>query len=245
MKKNYKYLFYDTLSSTNTYCKEQFDSLDDLTVVQALNQTNGRGRSGHTWDASGDSVSVSLLIKNSVGIVFDEKFLNAITLITSCAVNKVLRKTGFDILIKWPNDQVYLDKKLCGILVEAITCDNLVQGVIIGIGINLNQDNFDTPYPATSLKILTHEIKDPKIYAHLIMTELLNEIDKYVSGDNSYIEYNNIYSSLKNRYVSYYKNNQKYFGYVKGLNEFGELLIDDEIIKFGEVMLVRKEEGHG
>ena len=144
MKKNYEYLFYDTLSSTNTYCKEQFANLDDLTVVQALNQTNGRGRSGHTWDASGDSVSVSLLIKNSVGIIFDEKFLNAITLITSCAVNKVLRKTGFDILIKWPNDQVYLDKKLCGILVEAITCDNLVQGVIVGIGINLNQDNFDT-----------------------------------------------------------------------------------------------------
>lgn len=245
MNKNYKYLFFEILSSTNTYCKEYIDNLCNLTVVQANRQTNGRGRSGHTWDASSDSITVSMLIKEENGITFNEKFLNAITLITSCAVNKVLRRTGLDILIKWPNDQVYEDKKLCGILVEAVTVDSNIKGIIIGIGINVNQTSFDTTYPATSLKILTNEIRDIKIYTHMIISELLDEIEKYVNGDNSYIEYNNIYSSLKNRYVSYYKNNQKHYGYVRGLNEYGELLIDGEKVKYGEVMLVRKEEACG
>ena len=130
--------------STNQDIKElAMSGATQGTVVCADMQTAGRGRRGRSWLSNkGDGLLFSLLLRPDIA---PDK-VSQITLLMALAVAKVLRKTyAFDARIKWPNDILVNGKKTTGILTEMIAEENRIQALLIGIGINVNQEQADFP----------------------------------------------------------------------------------------------------
>ncbi|MBP3921866.1 MAG: biotin--[acetyl-CoA-carboxylase] ligase [Ruminiclostridium sp.] len=125
-------------ASTNTYIKERVNELSENTVVIADIQTDGRGRLGNKWVADKGALSMSVLFRNIPSA-------QNMTIISAVAVCQSLYQLyGIKAGIKWTNDVICENKKICGILCEsAIKCSSDVNTdqsyVICGIGLNVNQ----------------------------------------------------------------------------------------------------------
>ena len=134
---------YNEVSSTNTLAK--FLAMNDVengSVVISEKQTGARGRSGKAWESPIGGVWLSVILHPHV----DYSKLPLITLATGVAVAKALERIGVkDAEIKWPNDIMIHDKKVCGILTEAVTQFNTIENIIIGVGIDVNMDITNFP----------------------------------------------------------------------------------------------------
>ncbi len=113
----------------------------DGTVVISELQTEGRGRLSRKWDsADGKGIWMSVLLRPDVPPHKAPQF----TLVTAVAVIRAIRKvTGLEPAIKWPNDILFGSKKATGILTELQSDADGIQALIIGIGINVNQETAD------------------------------------------------------------------------------------------------------
>jgi BirA family biotin operon repressor/biotin-[acetyl-CoA-carboxylase] ligase len=111
------------------------------TTVLARRQTSGRGRLGRTWESRpGDSLCLSVLVRPGPS----PRAPGALTLAAGLAVHRALTAlTSLPLHIKWPNDILWEDKKLCGILTESGSTSGRLDYAVIGIGINLNQTASD------------------------------------------------------------------------------------------------------
>lgn len=150
----YNIISYEKLDSTNNRAKELALFENEGTVVNTKIQTQGRGRRGRTWVSSkGKSLAMSIILKPD--ILPSE--VSKISLIGAAAVNLAFLDLGIKSKIKWPNDIFINGKKVCGILSEINCGFDKVNYVIMGIGININQDIEDIPDElrdiATSIKI--------------------------------------------------------------------------------------------
>lgn len=165
----YRIFTYDTLESTNDKAKEIAAYSEEGTVILAREQTKGKGRLGRVWSSTKDKdILMSIILKPEIQI----KDIPKITLVGATAINMALRDIGIDSQIKWPNDIVIENKKVSGILTEMSSNSRDINYVIMGIGINVNQDIQDIPkelqYKSTSLKIVKNSVIDRR--------ELLNNI---------------------------------------------------------------------
>jgi len=143
-----------------------------LTIV-AEKQTQGKGQRGKNWvDAHGQSLLMSIIVSPEHSITHQFAYNAAVAV----AVAEVLLKLceNCDIKVKWPNDMIINDKKTGGILIENIIRGNKWAYSIIGIGLNVLQDNFTEELPyATSLKQASgktwelHEVRD-KVRANIL-----------------------------------------------------------------------------
>lgn len=149
-----EFIFLDEVDSTNNYLRAHCKELSDGAAVTAEHQTAGRGRRGHSWNDDGGMLPMSVLL---IDPPERETLTARVGLAVCSAIEEVCGNTP-TVGIKWPNDVIIADRKVCGIL-----CESLVIGdrtcVICGIGINLSQteEYFKTaglPH-AGSLKTLT------------------------------------------------------------------------------------------
>ncbi len=135
----FKVISLPATTSTNTYIKERIGELPENSVVIADMQTDGRGRLGNKWIADKGALSMSVLFK-------DISSAQNLTVISAVAVCQSLyRLCGIKTGIKWTNDIICENKKICGILCEsAIKCSSDSEEprsyVICGIGLNVNQE---------------------------------------------------------------------------------------------------------
>lgn len=150
-------------ASTNSFLKDLLSKSEPLpegTVIMAEAQLAGRGQMGNSWHSEpGKNLSFSVLFKPSFLSIKQQFELNkAVSLAVFDVLSPLL---GPELKIKWPNDILYGDRKLCGILIE-----NLLQGsrwkhAVVGIGLNVNQENFPAELPhAISLKNILHSDAD-------------------------------------------------------------------------------------
>ena len=139
---------FDTLPSTNTYCVENFDSFENQDIITAETQTAGKGRKGRKWSSEIGGLYFTIILKTSET---ETKQLSSLTQIMAVAVCKAIRNLGAKAYLKWPNDVLFKGKKFCGILSEAVTKDNVLKGVVIGVGINIEQKNIVSEKPFTTL----------------------------------------------------------------------------------------------
>jgi BirA family biotin operon repressor/biotin-[acetyl-CoA-carboxylase] ligase len=154
---------FPTIESTNTLLLEAAaNGAPEGTVYLADEQTAGRGRGGHIWHSTpGDGLYLSVLAKPSLHL----REALWISLATGLAVHSAIKvTTGLPIDIRWPNDLLYANKKLGGILVETAVepttqpgTDPVLRYAVIGIGLNLNHNQFPAELAdlATSLRIFT------------------------------------------------------------------------------------------
>lgn len=120
----------------------------DLTVLLAEEQVAGRGRLGRTWSAPARSqLIVSVLVRPAVA----PDRLGTLPLVTGVALAEAVRGLGVDAALKWPNDLMVGDRKLAGVLVEAVQLTPR-PAVVVGFGLNVDLREDELPVPhATSL----------------------------------------------------------------------------------------------
>jgi len=157
--------------STNELAKKLAEQgIEEGTVVIAEMQTRGKGRLGRKWISPEGGIWLSVILRPKI----KPKELIKITLLTAVAVAKAIKEElNLEAKIKWPNDVLLNDKKVCGILTEMSSKRGKVKHVIVGVGINANFDVSVFPEElkssATSLKeALTEEISREKLICSLL-----------------------------------------------------------------------------
>ena len=104
-------------------------------------------------------------------------------------VFKLLKQFGIDnVSIKWPNDVYVNDDKICGILLEGISNIDNIDVIVIGIGININQKQFNEEFNATSMSKLNNKEYDLNMLLDLYLKIFNEEINKILNNDNSYLD---------------------------------------------------------
>jgi BirA family biotin operon repressor/biotin-[acetyl-CoA-carboxylase] ligase len=164
------------VDSTNKWAKNlASEGAVDGTLVIAESQTCGRGRLGRSWaSAPGLGLWFSLILRPKISTAA----LAGINLLAAVSMAKAIYQvTGVQVQIKWPNDLVYNGRKLAGILAEISGEMDLVNYLVLGMGINVNHTESDFPPElaglATSLKI----IKQDECSRLLILQAFLGEFE--------------------------------------------------------------------
>lgn len=169
---------YRSLDSTNNEAKKYIQKNNVKKVIFAADiQNSGRGRRGHSWFSDDPaSVSVSFLYKAGGNL----NQIPQITAAAALAVNKTLKKFRLAGDLKWPNDILIKNKKICGILSELIFNKNQEAFVVIGCGINLNNKSFSQQI--NELATSYYLEKNKKINKNLFLAELIAEMDYYIES---------------------------------------------------------------
>ena len=222
------------IDSTNSFAKKIISSkiVEDWTVIHATEQTNGRGQRGNAWQSNPkENLTFSLIISSNIKV--EKQFY--ISKIVSLALLSFFNKHSDNATIKWPNDIYINDKKIAGILIENYIQANKINKSIIGIGININQCEFDENIPnPISLKQLTNKIFD----LNTVLLQIIDEIYIMYQSINNYKLIDNLYNknlfglNKKTRFKD--KNENIFFAEIINTDEFGriKLKIDKEIKSF-------------
>jgi len=217
-----KTIRFDCIDSTNDYLLENYQVLDNSTLVIAEKQSKGKGRKGHNWVSNGDNIYMSLLIKDMI-----INSPNLLTLITGLALSRTIDKLyKVNTLIKWPNDIFLNNLKVAGILVET-KYSNKLECIVIGVGINVNQLDFnnDELVNATSLLKETNIKIDKELIISTFIENYYDLFNMYLTnGFTNFVDEinNKLYILNKEIFVT---NNPEINGLCVGISSTGELLI--------------------
>lgn len=225
------YLF-DSLDSTNQFLKIQ-TATKQLQVCCAEEQTAGKGRLGKNW-----SSPFGKNIYCSFGFSFQGKLktLSTLSLVIALATLSGLKKRQMaeELYVKWPNDIIWQNKKLAGILIETLSCprqDNY--WVIIGIGINVNAKPRLENYSSCSLLDIEPWNQQEEIDRNPIISKLICEVAHALeafqkSGFSSFHQSWDQVDYLKNQWLKLKNAQTEIEGRACGINNQGELCIKDE-----------------
>lgn len=227
----------DAIDSTNDFLKglSTQSDIENFTVVSAENQTKGKGQMGAVWNSeAGKNLIMSVLVKD---FLMDISQIFTLNIAFSVAVINTLKSQNIpNLSIKWPNDILSANKKIGGILIEnTIKSDGTILS-IVGLGLNVNQINFESLPKASSLLAITG--------IEFNKEELLNEI--VVNLKKSIAESSMNTESLRQQFINLlYKKDipmpfvnqkqEKFMAIIKGISETGRLqmvLEDDSIVEF-------------
>lgn len=161
--------YFKETESTNTIAREIANTVGEGVVVIAESQTQGRGRLGRKWISPEGGIWLSIILKPRIQPLYAPR----ITLLAGVAVAKTIRSIGLQARIKWPNDVLINEKKVCGILTEIEAEIDLIDHCVVGIGIDANVDTESFPEDvresSTSLKKeLGHEINRVEFVQRLL-----------------------------------------------------------------------------
>lgn len=161
--------YFENVDSTNIKAKKIAMEEDEGTIIIAEEQTKGKGRLGRDWSSpKGKGLWMSIILKPKMA----PSEVAKLTLIGAAAVNQGLEDMGIESYIKWPNDILIQGKKVCGILTE-MNCElNIINYVIMGIGINIDLDKKDfgkeLSDKAISLKEVVGQINRKKLLGNIL-----------------------------------------------------------------------------
>ncbi|MDF2801730.1 MAG: BirA [Anaerocolumna sp.] len=237
-------MYYEEIDSTNTVAKRIGKETSTHGVLVLANKQNaGRGRLGREWDSpKNEGIWMSLILKPVINITK----ASMLTLIAALAVNKGIRVvTGLESYIKWPNDIIINGKKVCGILTEMSTSKDILECIVVGIGINVSNTCFepDIKNKATSLKSegclqidklqLINEIMLAMEYYYEIFLRNQSLVDLSAEYNKWLINRNNT--------VKIIEREESYTGVALGINDLGELLVKTQVSVNGETIEIIKE----
>ena len=228
-------LFLTEVDSTNTYATNLLRNVNihEGTIVYTDKQTQGRGQRGAVWFAeSGANITASVILRPTFLGVSKSFYLSKISaLALHDVMAEFLNPSQYDIKIKWPNDILVNKKKIAGILIENQFNGSIINTAVVGIGLNVNQQDFgDLKSLSTSLKLLSNTEFDrtdvlKKLAGYLEKWYLLLKAGKTELIDTTYFKYLFGYNTLLS-----FKNElsgNDFVGTIKGVSITGKLLIED------------------
>jgi BirA family biotin operon repressor/biotin-[acetyl-CoA-carboxylase] ligase len=237
--------YFDTIGSTNDEALAWASAgADDFSLVVANEQTKGRGRFDRRWITKpGSSLAFSLILKPEDN---EKSMIPLFSPLCGIAVREAVNLTlGANVEIKWPNDVLINRRKFCGILVEASWMDGLVNGIIMGIGINISRESVppagNQQFPATSLEHETNSLVD----RWLLMQNVVLAIEKWRGriGSAEFLKEWQDHLAFKGEKVRIeHSGKPSIIGTMKGINDQGNLVLivdDDREVSFeiGDVHL--------
>ena len=204
----------------------------------AMEQTRGRGQRGKTWEtAPGENIIVSVVTSPQCSFPSDPFIFNAAMALACYDFYKNL--AGDETSIKWPNDIYWRDRKAGGILIENVVNGSYWNWSIIGIGINVNQVNFDPSIPnPVSLRQIRGEILDPLLLTRELLASMERHWQIWRSNPEVILELYNSVLYRRNQPAKFRAANRVFEGIVKEVNAEGELVVltaMEERFKFGEL----------
>lgn len=223
-----KIYYYDSINSTNTKASQIAFEEKEGTALIGEEQTEGKGRLGRNWiSPKGKGIWLSMVLKPDMG----PANVGAITLLGAAAVHKALKNLGIESSIKWPNDIIIEGKKIGGILTEMNAELNMINYIIIGIGINANLDKKDIPEElkgkATSIKISRNKEVDRK----KLLAKIFNEFERlyipFIKEGNTkmFLDICRENSATIGKEVKVVKNNKERIGIALDIDKSGELIV--------------------
>jgi BirA family transcriptional regulator, biotin operon repressor / biotin---[acetyl-CoA-carboxylase] ligase len=229
----------DAIDSTNDFLKDlsHNQSLENFTVVTARSQTKGRGQQGAKWQTEeGKNLITSILIKETLHNIEGVFQLN---IAVALGITEALKKIKIpSVCIKWPNDIMAENRKIAGILIENSIKGNSQIESIVGIGLNINQVNFENLPKAASLKSITNIDYDPFEILEIIVKEIQGKI-KFITQnqtDRLWTEYDQNLFKKGIPMAFEDENGNKFMGIIQGVNKIGKLIVlleDDSVKEYG------------
>jgi BirA family biotin operon repressor/biotin-[acetyl-CoA-carboxylase] ligase len=179
--------YFREVRSTNETARQIAANCGNGTVVLAEVQTNGKGRLSRPWHSPSGGIWMSLVLKPEIPLAQAYR----INMAVSVAIARALfRLYGIKAGIKWPNDLLVNDRKLCGILMEVSAETDRLEYVVVGVGINANIDvnNYPGNWNATSLSRETgSQVSRTKLIQTLLME--IEKAYKQMGSRDTYMEW--------------------------------------------------------
>jgi len=229
----YKIFRYDKVTSTNDIAKKiaKKDGKERI-VILAETQTAGKGRLGRRWISPRGGLWFSIILRPQIS----PKEALKLTFLTSSAMAKTI-KTIFclDTSVKWPNDVLVNDRKICGILTETSTSKNIVENMVVGVGINANIDLQSFPHSLrNSVTSLKHELGYAVNRKSLIISVL----------QNFDYRYKRLQRGLWSILLQEWKSMTTFLGEQMEVNSFGEIILGEawDVDRDG-ALIIRLENG--
>jgi BirA family transcriptional regulator, biotin operon repressor / biotin---[acetyl-CoA-carboxylase] ligase len=235
--------YMDTVDSTNLEAKRiESKHPSGNAFIYAREQTLGKGRMGRSWESKKDEgLWMSLLLRPKVR----PEMASQITLIAAAAVAEAIDKVaGVSTGIKWPNDVVLKGKKISGILTEMSAELNQVHYIVLGVGINISQMEFNDLLndKATSLKLVTG--KEPSKLN--LIKEFVQSFEMYYNqfvsefSAQKAVEFNRTKSVTVGKQVYIVREGMAIVAYANAIDDAGRLIVtyadgQTEAIHYGEV----------
>lgn len=235
--------------STNAYLKRlsRREAVPDFTVVQASQQTQGRGQPGAHWiSEAGKNLTFSILKKFES---FPAQRHFQLNMLVSLSVYHLLESIGIPkVKVKWPNDILSGSRKVCGILLENQLRGGDLTSSIVGIGLNVNQTEFGDLPSATSLKITTgkpHDLDEVLLTFIGLLQAAFRDMP-----ETSYDTYRSRYEAhlyLKDQKALFgLPDGQRFEGVIRGVDPEGNLMVEDlgggrRVFGFREVRYLGQE----
>lgn len=245
-----KIYFYPEVDSTNSELKRLAAAGEpEGAVAVAEVQTLGRGRLGRSWSsAKGSGIWFSFLLRPDISPVH----ASMLTLIAGLSVCRAVRNyTGLEAEIKWPNDVLIKGKKICGILTEMNAEMDSINYIVVGIGVNVNNEEFppEIMEKATSLCIEGGRKYKRSPLAREIILEYEKRYVNYVKSESFsefLAEYKSMCATLGQEISVIGKNG--FDGRAVDITDGGELVVEKEtgertVVFSGEVSIRKKEAG--
>jgi len=241
--------YFRSLPSTNDIAKELAKrGAKEGTVIVADTQTRGRGRLRRRWISPRGGLWFSIILRPKVS----PKDAPKLTLMTSVAVAKTINKL-FDLKaeIKWPNDVLVNDKKICGILTETSTKRDTLDFAVVGVGVNANFSRHDFPASLRGSSTTFKEELKREIELGALLRSLLEATERYyhmfIQGEFKTIrdEWKSL-SKFLGSYVEVISFDEKIEGWATDIDENGALVIRlrDQIIRkilSGDVTILKQK----
>lgn len=227
-KREWHIIKLDEVASTNTYLdvSDNNKELPEGSVVVAHTQTAGRGQRGNSWEASpGKNLTFSYLLRPR-HIAPNEQFILSQAVVL--AIADVLSHYTDHISVKWPNDVYYKDSKIGGILIEHQLSGMSITRTIVGIGLNINQEKFESNAPNP---ISLTQITGVQYNTETILLQILDATShRYAMSRNDRAKLQADYASLLYRKdgLHLYKDNLgEFYATIKEVQPDGHLILTD------------------
>lgn len=250
MTNKHDIMWFDSLDSTNDEAARHISDIDNLSVLSASEQTKGRGQKGNSWSSvPGLNLTFSVVLKYArtlpesmkSGQLMPLKAIDqfSVSEAASLAVADLLSEYGIQAKIKWPNDIYVGDRKICGILIEhAVIGGNLAHS-IVGIGLNVNQTEFDPtlPNPTSMILCRADQAGCPPLDIRLCLGNFMSIFSGYVSR---YLHSNGGLRHLRRMYLNQMwrkdvesefvdiQSGHHFKGIIRGVSDVGLLKVEKE-----------------
>jgi len=220
----------DAIDSTNSFVKKFYEGTANFepVCVRAVSQTSGRGQRGSNWiSKAGENLTFSILYPQKK-LNISRHFMLSATV--SLAVVRVLDDIGIpDLKVKWPNDILSAKNKIGGILIENIVRTEGIVASVIGIGLNVNQLEFDDLPNAGSLKSVSNKSFNLDELLNSLISKIENELEALPSKSTNEILEKYAKSMFRLNVVSTFNSNgQKLNGIIRGVTTEGKLNLEVE-----------------
>ena len=240
----YRIIYFNKLESTNKYALDNILQLDDKTIIRARTQTNGYGRFKRKWLSDDyDNLYFSIVLKPSENLDNTLPLPN-LTQYMSVIIAELIEKYGLTPEIKWPNDVKINRKKVSGILSETSIRGNKLNGIVIGVGINLNTKRdvlSKIDQPATSISLELKKETDPDIFLRSLLNAFFDEYDTFMEkGFNLIKERYTSKCSFLGKEILIKNFDKEQRATAAQINNDGSLLIDDKgrksVVLVGDIL---------